>query len=153
MDLPPFSLGSIRLLRVPWWVLGRKFEATHVLDIHCSYERGHSRSERLRAFPKTHRIFSISSRTGHLSSFKNLYDAKCANCNLTFFRESQNAGRERFAISPRESPPRRSQKNSVAKAFAKVEFLVHVMYCLCRRPCFWYMVNIAMLETVALPCL
>ena len=36
----------------------------------------------------------------HVSSFKNLYDEKYANCNLTFFRESQNAGRERFAKAP-----------------------------------------------------
>ena len=67
-----------------------------------------------------------------MSSFKNLYDEKYANFNLTFFRESQNAGRERFAKEP--------QKNSVAKAFAKVEFLVHVVLFmwvtifLCRQP-------------------
>ena len=41
-------------------------------------------------------------RRVHPSSFKNLYDEKCANCNLTFFRESQNAGRERFAKAPRK---------------------------------------------------
>ena len=48
--------------------------------------------------------------TLQVSSFKNLYDEKCANCNLTFLRESQNAGRERFAKAPRKKPRRTASR-------------------------------------------
>ncbi|CAK9045479.1 unnamed protein product [Durusdinium trenchii] len=61
-----------------------------------------------------------------LSSFKNLYDENYANCNITFFRESQNAGRERFAKAPRKNPRRTAWR----KLSRKSNFLC-MSCCLC----------------------
>ena len=90
-----------------------------MLVAHLSWQG--RRSEKVNLIEEHHLEFG-----GQVSSFKSLYDEKCANCNLTFFRESQNAGRERFAKAPRKNPRRTASR----KLSRKSNFLC-MSCCLC----------------------